>query len=77
MLNDFLAAQPTQVLKRVEVTEERVCIPVAIKPDSFYKTFKTDIESEEVYSVEKALYAASKVPVKDSKSISRLLVKGR
>lgn len=77
MLNDFLAAQSTQVLKRVELTEDRVCIPTAIKPDSFYKTFKVDIESEEVYSAEKALYAASKVPNRESKTISHLLVKGR
>lgn len=70
-LKDFLAKQPIGVIVATEITEQRVLLPVAVDPDPFYKSFKSDIESETL-TAEKALYIGSlhtQAPYQDASAL--------
>lgn len=76
MLKDFIAQQPSSVIRNVIVDEQRVSIPTHIDRVVFFKMFKEDIESETLTD-EKSIYTASLVTPKGKKSLQELLVKGR
>lgn len=77
MLNDLLAKLPIDVLRQVEVEDDKITIPTKIDSNEFYKSLKDEIESTDTFSPEKAIYLASTHQPQRRKSISELLVRGR
>lgn len=77
MLNDFIATLPIDVMRKVEIEEEKIFIPAKIDSNEFYKKYKDDIEAGRGFSDEKAIYLASTNTPQPRKSISSLLIRGR
>ncbi len=77
MLNDFIASLPIDVIRRVEIEDEKIFIPSKIDANEFYKKYREEVESTQGLTEEKAIYLASTVTPKPRKSIPELLIRGR
>lgn len=77
MLNDFIASLPIDVIRRVEIEDEKIFIPTKIDANEFYRKYKDQVESINGLTDEKAIYLASTVTPKPRKSIPELLIRGR
>ena len=77
MLNDFIASLPIDVIRKVEIEDEKIFIPTKIDSNEFYKKYKDQVESDRGLTDEKAIYLASTVTPKPRKSIPELLIRGR
>lgn len=72
MLNDFIAKQDINLIKKIEIYDYKILFPIKIEVDDFYKEFTTEINSSN-FTTEKALFIASKYNKNKSKTISDLL----
>ena len=77
MLNDYIASLPIDVIRKVEVDEEKIVIPIKVDSGEFYKKHKENIEKTDELTPEKAIYLTSISEAKPRKSISQLLIRGR
>lgn len=77
MLNDFIAGLPIDVIRKVEVEDEKIFIPTKVDSSEFYKKHKDQIEDNSTLTPEKAIYLTSLAEPQARKSISQLLVRGR
>ena len=77
MLNDFIAGLPIDVIRKVEIEDEKIFIPTKIDSNEFYKKHKEQIEDDTTLTPEKAIYLTSLTEPKARKSISQLLIRGR
>jgi len=77
MLNDFIAGLPIDVIRKVEIEDEKIFIPTKIDSNEFYKKHKEQIEDDTTLTPEKAIYLTSLTEPKSRKSISQLLIRGR
>ena len=77
MLNDFIAKLPIDVIRKVEIEDDKVFIPTTIDRNEFYKNHQQAIENQESLTPEKAIYLASVNSTNRRKSIAELLVRGR
>ena len=77
MLKDFIASLPIDVIRKVEIEDEKIFIPTKIDSNEFYKKYREEVESIQGLTEEKAIYLASTVTPKPRKSIPELLIRGR
>lgn len=77
MLKDFIASLPIDVIRRVEIEDEKIFIPSKIDANEFYKKYREEVESIRGLTEEKAIYLASTATPKPRKSIPELLIRGR
>lgn len=75
-MKNFIAKQSTEVIVNTILEPGRICIPIDIQKDDYYKSFKATIE-DEGFSTEKAIYAAALGKTKQNKTLESLLVNGR
>lgn len=69
MLNDFIAKQDINLIKKIEIYNNKILFPIKIEADKFHKEFNTKINTNE-FTTEKALFIASKY--EKNKSISSI-----
>lgn len=72
MLNDFIAKQDINLIKKIEIYGNRILFPIKIDSNSFYKEFNTEIISDN-FTTEKALFVASKYDKNKSRTSMDLL----
>lgn len=77
MLNDFIATLPIDVIRKVEVEDDKIVIPAKIDSKEFYKKHKEEIDTDIGFSAERAIYIVSVSVPQSRKSISELLIRGR
>lgn len=77
MLKDFLSKLPIDVIRKIEIEEDKIFIPTKINSEEFYKKFSNEIEDADGLTDEKAIYLASIATPQPRKTISQLLVRGR
>lgn len=59
ILKDYLAKLPIEVIKKIEVFDNKITLPIKIDITEFYKLFKTEIK-QPTLTVEKAIFVANK-----------------
>lgn len=72
MLNDFISKQDINIIKKIEIYDDKVIFPMKINVDEFYKEFSEMIKNNE-FTTEKALFVASKYNKDKAKSSIDLL----
>ena len=55
MLKDFIASLPIDVIRRVEIEDEKIFIPSKIDTNEFYKKYREEVESTRGLTEEKAI----------------------
>lgn len=75
-MKNFIAKQSTEVIVNTILESNRICIPLNIRKDDFYKSFKVPIETS-AFTTEKAIYSAALGKTKEKKTLESLLVNGR
>ena len=62
-LLDFLATRPSSVTERTSIANNRVIMPDRVDAITFYKKFKTKVDSEGI-NLEKLIYVAARTRIK-------------
>lgn len=72
MLSDFIGTYPIDIIRKTEITDDKVQLPANIPTDEFYAEFQAEIEATTL-TPEKALYIGAICPQKPTSTAKDML----